>query len=229
MVESRGPNNEQHQGVSMAMGLIWVQETLLGPSAVGGARSPSAQGVPRGCSGLPPKGWGPQHPHSVGSQPRFRTSCYSIPPGMLHAALASAHQSSRVSSEQGGRWGVLALHPSSCLMHPAKEGRDGDKPRKGTMDEGARVAAETEPLKPAETQHSCNTANTPPLTTDFSQTRGLQGRRGALGKRFTSVCKRCQCFLTDRHSKNPPTRNPATMVASSGDALPRDQNLIFRG
>lgn len=75
-----------------------------------------------------------------------------------HPSEQQGQPRARLCSEQGSRWGVLALHPASCLVHPAKEGRDRDKPRKGTTDRGARVAAETELLKPAETQHSCNTS-----------------------------------------------------------------------
>lgn len=225
LVEYGGPNNEQDQGISAAPGPIWVQETPLGPGEVGGAPSPVAQGAPRGCSRLPPRDrdLNMPLPSSLGSQAQVLHHCYSIRPRMLHASLESIHQSSGVSPEPGGRRGVLAPHPSSCLVHPTKEGRDQGKQRKVSTDEGARLAAEMEPLKPAETQHSCNSSNTSPLTADLSQTQGLQGRKGALEKPFTGVCKGCRCFITDHHRKNPSTRKPPTMVASSGDALPHDQ------
>lgn len=189
----------------MAMGLIWVQEPLLSPDAASAARSPSAQWVPRGCSWLPSKGWGSQHPHCTGSQPRFCTSCCSFPlrdaPGSSgeHPSEQWGQSGARLCSEQGGRGGVLALHPSSCLVHPAKEGRDWDKPKKDTTGEGA----EMELLKPTETQQSCNTSNTS-LSTDLGQTQGLQGGRRNASQVFANAAS---ASLQTIMAKNPPTRN----------------------
>lgn len=167
LVESRDPNEEQHPGVSV--GLIRVQEILLGPGAVGGAQFHLSTGVPRTALVIL-KGTGTSAPplHRVSAQLLLDS------PGMLCSAPDST-QSCGVSTEPGSAQSRVALHPSSCLMHPS-EGQD--KPRKGTLDEGAHVAAETGPLKPAKTQNSC-TSNTSPLATDLSQTQGKEGKEGS--------------------------------------------------
>lgn len=53
------------------MGLIWIQEAPLGPGAVGSARSPSAQELPRGFSWLPPKDMELSPPTPQGLSPGF--------------------------------------------------------------------------------------------------------------------------------------------------------------
>lgn len=167
-MESRDPNEEQHLGVSV--GLIRVQEILLGPGAVEGAQSHLSTGVPRTAL-VTLKGTGTSAP------PLHRDSAQLLldSPGMLCSAPDST-QSCGVSTGPGSAQSRVALHPSSCPMHPS-EGQD--KPRRGTLDEGAHMAAETGPLKPAETQNSCNTSNTSPLATDLSQTQGREGREGS--------------------------------------------------
>lgn len=64
----------------MAVGRIWVQAPLLGPSVIDRAGSTLAQGVPRGCSRLPPRDrdLSTPVPSSLGSRPRFCTGRYSI-------------------------------------------------------------------------------------------------------------------------------------------------------
>lgn len=121
-----------------------------------------------------------------------------------------------------------ALCPSSCLVHSSEGSRDQDKPRKVTLDEAARVAAEVEPIRPAETQKCCNTPNTStsPVATALSQTQGCREGREPSGN-ASRFGKCCQCFIRDCHSKIPPRRSSLMVAASPGDSLP--QNWIFRG
>lgn len=213
-MESRDADREQHPGVSV--GLIRVQQSLLAPVP----NPTSAQGSP-GLQLVTLRGTGTSAPR--------RHSCFWIPPGMLCSAPESI-QSCGASTEPGSAQSRTALNPSSCLTHPSKGSRDQDKPRKVTLDEAARVAAEVEPLKAAEIQNSCNTSNTShPLWHSPQPDPGLQARKGELRKCFLNVGKCCQCFIRDRHSKIPPTRISPVVAASPGDASSHDQNGIFRG
>lgn len=88
------------------------------------------------------------------------------------------------------------------------------------------MAAQTEPLDPAETQHSWDISNTSPLTTDLSQTRGAAGKEGSTQG---TVPANATSASLQTHSKNPSPRNLPRTVASSGDALPHDRDLLLRG
>lgn len=126
--------------------------------------SPWHRGSPGAAASYPRKGWRPQHTspqvHGVSAQVLHQLlldSHWDAPHRSgEHPSEQRGQPGAGLCSEQGGRRGTLALHPSSCPVHPTKEGRDRDTPRKVPTDEGARLAAETEPLKPAETLHSCN-------------------------------------------------------------------------
>lgn len=143
-------------------------------------------------------------------------------------AAGSAHSRALLGAgQQAGGTGVLALHLSSCLMLPTKEGRDWDMAKEVTREKGARMAAQMELLDPTETQHSCDISNMSPLTTDLKQTLGGCREGGEHSGDTSRVSANASSASLQTHSKNPSTRNLPGTAASSGDALPHDQNLLF--
>lgn len=164
MVESGDAKEEQHPGVSV--GLICLQDSLL-----------EVPNPTQHCSWFPQRtGTSAPRPHRVPHQLLLDS------PGMLCSAPEGT-QSCGTSPEPGSAQSRAALCPSSCLVHPSEGSRDQDKPRKVTLDEAAHVAAEVEPLRPAEIQKSCNTPNTStsPVATALSQTQGCREGREPLG------------------------------------------------
>lgn len=216
-MESRDPNKEQLLGVSV--GLIQVQESLLGPGAAGGAQSHLSTGVPRTAAG------DPQRDRELSTQ-IHRVSQQLLLDSPWDALLSSeSTQSCGSSTEPGSAQSRTALNPSSCLMHPSGGSRDQDQPRSPWMRQQQRWS-HSNLLRPS-------IALTPPthpipLGTALSQPQGCREGR-ELRKCFPSVGKCCQCFIRDSSSKIPPTRNSPVVAAPPGDALAHDQNGTFRG
>lgn len=110
MVESRDPDEEQHPSVSV--GLIQVQESLLGPGAPGGAQSiPPQHRGSQGCSWLPSKGQTPQGftPAAFGFPLGFSAQCQRVP-----KAVGSAQSQALLRAG----W-LCALPAASCTPQRA--------------------------------------------------------------------------------------------------------------
>lgn len=123
LVESRDPNEEQHPGVSV--GLIRVQEILLGPGAVEGAQSHLSTGVPRTAL-VTLKGTGTSAPplHRDSAQLLLDSPGDALLSSRQHTKLWGQHRA-RLCSEQGGSAPFQLPHAPLRGPGQAKKGHPG--------------------------------------------------------------------------------------------------------